>query len=125
VAFSLTQRYPNFSETQCGALTMAAVLEALLATPSFSSNPPKFQTFPSKPTLLTLRNTHSHSCVANASPPQNPDPGSDPQPDPTRDRRRIVRVAWEKILRWSRSWRSKANTDILQRTNKVAIYFKF
>jgi len=108
----------------------AAVLEAPLATPLFSSKPhntnfpPKFHTFPSKPTLLTLRNTHPHSCVANASPPQDPDPGSDPQPDPNRDRRRIVRVAWEKILRWSRSWRSKAKTDILQRTNKVAIYFK-
>ncbi|QCE00783.1 glycerol-3-phosphate dehydrogenase [Vigna unguiculata] len=105
----------------------AAVLEAPLATPLFSSKPhntnfpPKFHTFPSKPTLLTLRNTHPHSCVANASPPQDPDPGSDPQPDPNRDRRRIVRVAWEKILRWSRSWRSKAKTDILQRTNKVVV----
>ncbi|KAK7372908.1 hypothetical protein VNO80_06298 [Phaseolus coccineus] len=106
---------------------MAPVLEALLATPLFSSkphntnSPPNFHTFPSKPILLTLRNTHSHSCVANASPPQDPDPASNPQPDPNRDRRRIVRVAWEKILRWSRSWRSKANTDILQRTNKVVV----
>ncbi|ESW13310.1 hypothetical protein PHAVU_008G185600 [Phaseolus vulgaris] len=106
---------------------MAAVLEALLATPLFSSkphntnSPPNFHTFPSKPILLTLRNTHSHSCLANASPPQHPAPASLPQPDPNRDRRRIVRVAWEKILRWSRSWRSKANTDILQRTNKVVV----
>ncbi|RDX87104.1 Glycerol-3-phosphate dehydrogenase [NAD(+)] 2, chloroplastic [Mucuna pruriens] len=104
---------------------MAAVLEA----PFFSSKPhntnlpSKFHTFPSKPTFLTLR--YTHSCAANASPSQDPhpnsDPDPDPDPDPTRDRRRIVRVAWQKLVRWSRSWRSKANTDVLQRTNKVVV----
>ncbi|KAI9186919.1 hypothetical protein LWI28_022276 [Acer negundo] len=42
-------------------------------------------------------------------------------PDRTWDRRKIVRVAWEKLVRWSRSWRSKAKTDILERTKKEII----
>ncbi|KHN39986.1 Glycerol-3-phosphate dehydrogenase [NAD(P)+] [Glycine soja] len=109
---------------------MAAVLEAPFATPFFSSKPhhtnlppSKFHTFPSKPISLTLRSTHSHSCAAHASPspPQDPNPSIEPDSDPNRDRRRIVRVAWEKIVRWSRSWRSKANTDVLQRTKKVVV----
>lgn len=37
-----------------------------------------------------------------------------------KDRRRAVRIAWEKLVRWSRSWRSKAKTDdVLERTKKV------
>ncbi|KAK6155997.1 hypothetical protein DH2020_010245 [Rehmannia glutinosa] len=39
----------------------------------------------------------------------------------SRDRRKIVRVAWEKLVRWSRSWRSKAKTDVLERTKKVVV----
>ncbi|KAI5670371.1 hypothetical protein M9H77_10735 [Catharanthus roseus] len=39
----------------------------------------------------------------------------------TKDRRKIVRVAWEKLVRWSRTWRSKAKTDVLERTNKVVV----
>ncbi|TKY56377.1 Glycerol-3-phosphate dehydrogenase of NAD(+) 2 [Spatholobus suberectus] len=107
---------------------MAAVLEAPFATQFFSSKPhntklpSKFHPFPSKPTFLALRNTHPHSCSANASPsPQDLDPNAGSDPDPTRDRRRTVRVAWEKLVRWSRSWRSKTNTDVLQRTNKVVV----
>lgn len=42
-----------------------------------------------------------------------------------RDRRKIVRVAWEKLVRWSRSWRSRAKTDVLERTNKVDIFLVF
>ncbi|KAK4849869.1 hypothetical protein QYF36_001550 [Acer negundo] len=38
--------------------------------------------------------------------------------DRTWDRRKIVRVAWEKLVSWSRSWRSKAKIDILERTKK-------
>lgn len=37
-----------------------------------------------------------------------------------KDRRKVVKFAWEKLLRWSRSWRSKAGTDVLYRTNKVS-----
>lgn len=36
-----------------------------------------------------------------------------------KDRRRAVRIAWEKLVRWSRSWRSKSRPDVLQRTQKV------
>lgn len=39
----------------------------------------------------------------------------------SRDSRKAVRVAWEKLVRWSRSWRSKAKTDVLERTNKVVV----
>uniref|UniRef100_A0A7C9AZ56 Glycerol-3-phosphate dehydrogenase [NAD(+)] n=1 Tax=Opuntia streptacantha TaxID=393608 RepID=A0A7C9AZ56_OPUST len=39
----------------------------------------------------------------------------------SKDRRRAVRVAWEKLLRWSRSLRSKARTDVLERTQKVVV----
>ncbi|CAA0834485.1 Glycerol-3-phosphate dehydrogenase [Striga hermonthica] len=38
-----------------------------------------------------------------------------------KDRRKVVRVAWEKLVRWSRSWRSRAKTDVLERTNKVVV----
>lgn len=38
-----------------------------------------------------------------------------------KDRRRAVRIAWEKLVRWSRSWRSKAKTDVLERTKKVVV----
>lgn len=41
----------------------------------------------------------------------------------TRDRRKVVRLAWEKLVRWSRSWRSKAKTDVLERTKKVGLLF--
>ncbi|KAK7385438.1 hypothetical protein VNO78_31157 [Psophocarpus tetragonolobus] len=111
---------------------MAAALEAPFGSTYFSSKPKphntilhsKFLAFPSKTFMFTLRDTHA-LCAANSnaspSPPQDPDPGTQSDPDPTRDRRRVVRVAWEKIVRWSRSWRSKATTDVLQRTNKVVV----
>ncbi|XP_057520276.1 glycerol-3-phosphate dehydrogenase [NAD(+)] 2, chloroplastic [Amaranthus tricolor] len=38
-----------------------------------------------------------------------------------KDRRRAVRIAWEKLVRWSRSWRSKSRPDVLQRTQKVVV----
>ncbi|CAA7406181.1 unnamed protein product [Spirodela intermedia] len=38
-----------------------------------------------------------------------------------KDRRRAVRVAWEKLVRWSRSWRSRARSDVLERTKKVVV----
>lgn len=109
--------------------------------PFFSSNshshshnhkanlPSKFHSFPSKPTttLLTIRGSHnaSHSHSSSSSSLSPPDPEVKPDlevksdPKLTPDRRRAVRVAWEKLVRWSRGWRSKSNTDVLQRTNKV------
>ncbi|XP_021861593.1 glycerol-3-phosphate dehydrogenase [NAD(+)] 2, chloroplastic isoform X5 [Spinacia oleracea] len=38
-----------------------------------------------------------------------------------KDRRRVVRIAWEKLVRWSRSLRSKSRPDVLQRTQKVVV----
>ncbi|XP_068644250.1 glycerol-3-phosphate dehydrogenase [NAD(+)] 2, chloroplastic-like isoform X2 [Aristolochia californica] len=38
-----------------------------------------------------------------------------------KDRQRTVRIAWEKLVRWSRSWRSKAKMDVLERTKKVVV----
>ncbi|KAH7672482.1 Glycerol-3-phosphate dehydrogenase NAD-dependent protein [Dioscorea alata] len=38
-----------------------------------------------------------------------------------RDQRKAVRIAWEKLVRWSRSWRSKAKTDVVERTKKVVV----
>lgn len=40
-----------------------------------------------------------------------------------KERRRAVRIAWEKLVRWSRSWRSKAKSDVLERTKKVTHAF--
>lgn len=39
--------------------------------------------------------------------------------DGPKERREIVRLAWEKLVRWSRSLQSRAKTDVLERTNKV------
>ncbi|KAL2541854.1 Glycerol-3-phosphate dehydrogenase [NAD(+)] 2 [Abeliophyllum distichum] len=39
----------------------------------------------------------------------------------SKDRRKVVKLAWEKLVRWSRYWRSKAKTDVLERTNKVVV----
>ncbi|KAL9302341.1 Glycerol-3-phosphate dehydrogenase [NAD(+)] 2 [Arabidopsis thaliana] len=38
-----------------------------------------------------------------------------------RDQRKVVRIAWEKLVRWSRSLRAKAKTDVLERTRKVVV----
>ncbi|ONK77166.1 uncharacterized protein A4U43_C02F3780 [Asparagus officinalis] len=76
-------------------------------------------------------------CSAGTLEPEVPvddNPISNPNPNPShspsavtaareggRDRRRAVRIAWEKLVRWSRSWRSKAKTDVLERTKKVVV----
>ncbi|KAI8564389.1 hypothetical protein RHMOL_Rhmol03G0177300 [Rhododendron molle] len=53
---------------------------------------------------------------------RNPNLSSDISNRTTKDRREVVRLAWEKLVRWSRSWRSKAKTDdVLERTNKVVV----
>ncbi|XP_021758239.1 glycerol-3-phosphate dehydrogenase [NAD(+)] 2, chloroplastic-like isoform X1 [Chenopodium quinoa] len=38
-----------------------------------------------------------------------------------KDRRKAVKIAWEKLVRWSRSLRSKSKPDVLQRTKKVVV----
>ncbi|KAK3022398.1 hypothetical protein RJ639_047372 [Escallonia herrerae] len=55
--------------------------------------------------------------AVDPSPSQNPNLAL----ERTKDRQKVVRVAWEKLVRWSRSWRSKAKTDVLERTNKVVV----
>lgn len=45
-------------------------------------------------------------------------------PHAHKERRKIVKIAWEKIVRWSRSWRllnSRRAMDILRNTNKVVV----
>ncbi|OAY83494.1 Glycerol-3-phosphate dehydrogenase (NAD(+)) 2, chloroplastic, partial [Ananas comosus] len=83
------------------------------------------------------------SVASPTSPPRCPcsagtldaDPASEENPNPSAssgaaagakegggwDRRRAVRIAWEKLVRWSRSWRSKNNSDVLERTRKVVV----
>lgn len=116
---------------------MVALLESSpsLLNPIFPSNSNPYRRHlrvSKKPPTLLLR-LHSPASTADppcctASPPSTtppPLPGDeespppDSSPDRTRDRRRAVRLAWEKLVRWSRSWRSKAKTDVLERTNKV------
>ncbi|XP_011622727.1 glycerol-3-phosphate dehydrogenase [NAD(+)] 2, chloroplastic isoform X1 [Amborella trichopoda] len=49
---------------------------------------------------------------------------SDEVPATWKDRRKTVKVAWEKLVRWSRSWRTinaRAKMDVLERTRKVAV----
>ncbi|AES98368.1 putative glycerol-3-phosphate dehydrogenase (NAD(+)) [Medicago truncatula] len=92
-----------------------------------NNNASKFYAFPSKSTVfLTLTSSAPNhirhaSGIDSSSPVQEPEPVLELGLDPIRDRRRVVRVAWEKLVRWSRSWRSKSNTDVLQRTNKVVV----
>ncbi|KAF3334669.1 glycerol-3-phosphate dehydrogenase [Carex littledalei] len=37
------------------------------------------------------------------------------------NRRRAVRIAWEKLVRWSRSWRSRNKSVVLEKTRKVVV----
>ncbi|KAL9991774.1 putative glycerol-3-phosphate dehydrogenase (NAD(+)) [Helianthus debilis subsp. tardiflorus] len=78
----------------------------------------------------TSKTSSNIVCAAAIDPPPPPDQNRLPSPDAdvalevasaTRDRRKIVRVAWEKLVRWSRSLRSRAKTDVLERTNKVVV----
>ncbi|XP_073124611.1 glycerol-3-phosphate dehydrogenase [NAD(+)] 2, chloroplastic isoform X2 [Henckelia pumila] len=39
----------------------------------------------------------------------------------SKDRRKVVGLAWEKLVRWSRNWQSMAKSDVLERTNKVVV----
>ncbi|KAF4380080.1 hypothetical protein F8388_018204 [Cannabis sativa] len=116
-------------------------MAALILEPSSSSflNPnfPSNSTNTHRPYLpLTKKSTLLHrihspptpplSLRCSATPASTSLPGDqDPLPDSsserTRDRRRAVRLAWEKLVRWSRSWRNKAKTDVLERTNKIVV----
>ncbi|XP_024971370.1 glycerol-3-phosphate dehydrogenase [NAD(+)] 2, chloroplastic isoform X2 [Cynara cardunculus var. scolymus] len=111
----------SYSQTQ-------SPLHFKLLRTNFSSTP-KFEQTVLIRQYSTSRYT-SKVCAAAIDPPPPPDQNQSPLRDAkvslevastTRDRQKIVRVAWEKLVRWSRSWRSKAKTDVLERTNKVVV----
>ncbi|XP_010540013.1 PREDICTED: glycerol-3-phosphate dehydrogenase [NAD(+)] 2, chloroplastic isoform X1 [Tarenaya hassleriana] len=73
------------------------------------------------PTVLKPKPLVVH-CVSSPNAPEADSvPVTDPSDPKSRDRRRVVRIAWEKLVRWSRSWRAKAKTDVLERTRKVVV----
>ncbi|KAG0542214.1 hypothetical protein BDA96_02G084200 [Sorghum bicolor] len=49
------------------------------------------------------------------------DAGAAPRRSGRKDRRRAVRIAWEKLVRWSRSWRRRNRSDVLESTRKVVV----
>ncbi|KAJ3704499.1 hypothetical protein LUZ61_008204 [Rhynchospora tenuis] len=82
----------------------------------FSPNP---NAKPLSPRTLSLRPC---PCSSHHDPLLAKDKDKDKDKEKERSTRRAVRIAWEKLLRWSRSWRSRNNSpDILQRTSKVAV----
>lgn len=98
-----------------------------------------------KPALLPVASPCAPSpypCAAGTLDPQSADESPAPSlstradgRESGKDRRRVVRIAWEKLVRWSRSWRSKSKGDVLERTKKVpyqsiwssvgSVYFNF
>ncbi|WVZ62490.1 hypothetical protein U9M48_012238 [Paspalum notatum var. saurae] len=64
--------------------------------------------------------------AADAVPPPededySDDDGDAPRRSGRKDRRRAVRIAWEKLVRWSRSWRRRNRSDVLEATRKVVV----
>ncbi|KAG5558163.1 hypothetical protein RHGRI_008174 [Rhododendron griersonianum] len=121
---------------------MPAMVEPPFSNPLFSSkishNLKSLHCSSQAPNFLPIRyncrTTTACSCSAENVDPapvllphsivfsQNPNLSSDVSNRTTKDRREVVRLAWEKLVRWSRSWRSKAKTDdVLERTNKVVV----
>ncbi|CAL5407592.1 unnamed protein product [Camellia sinensis] len=113
---------------------MAAMLEPPFSNPLFSSNNSHnlklLQKIPQNPNFLpllrslTTTTTAAAACSCSARNVDSPDPDLSlviARDRTTKDRRKVVRLAWEKLVRWSRSWRSKAKTDVLERTNKVVV----
>ncbi|XP_009798483.1 glycerol-3-phosphate dehydrogenase [NAD(+)] 2, chloroplastic isoform X1 [Nicotiana tabacum] len=97
----------------------------LLEPPFVNSSIP----FHSHPHNLYIRNNSFFkpiSAAPGAVEPLSPEPEPEPESlalslDGPRERRRVVRLAWEKLVRWSRSLRSKAKTDVIERTNKIVV----
>ncbi|XP_077214192.1 NAD-dependent glycerol-3-phosphate dehydrogenase family protein isoform X1 [Tasmannia lanceolata] len=121
---------------------MAVLLEVSSLNPRFfffpTSSPPPILSHHS---LQNFRPKKTHLSIFLISPPKhinpcfagtlddiepfleksNPSPSNGGTLNVRKDRRRAVRIAWEKLVRWSRLWRSKAKTDVLQRTKKVVV----
>ncbi|MBA0878756.1 hypothetical protein Goshw_013980 [Gossypium schwendimanii] len=108
---------------------MEALLEPVFVfklNPSFTSKNPYTVHFPNLPKIPSKPLVVATCCAGTPSPSPLLPQDSDQNPlqlshDRTRDRRKVVRIAWEKLVRWSRSWRSKAKTDVLERTKKVVV----
>ncbi|KAK4750136.1 hypothetical protein SAY87_027585 [Trapa incisa] len=80
------------------------------------------ETFHSQPSSADLPlSAHSSPSPSSSLSSSSSLTGDDSLPERTRDRRKVVKLAWEKLVRWSRSWRSKAKTDVLERTKKVVV----
>lgn len=91
--------------------------------------------FPSTPSpryrlaAAARRSPPSFTGATDAVPPPEDEDSSDddadddaaPRRSGRRDRRRAVRVAWEKLVRWSRSWRRRNRSDVLETTRKVVV----
>ncbi|XP_043723272.1 glycerol-3-phosphate dehydrogenase [NAD(+)] 2, chloroplastic isoform X2 [Telopea speciosissima] len=114
---------------------MAAQVECWFLNPLCFSNSPtshsrhsiKLQSFRSGPNAFLLLSPAKpcHCSFLENPSPATENPSSTYNPDITsdsrRDRRKAVRVAWEKLLRWSRTWELKAKTDVLEGTKKVVV----
>ncbi|KAJ4977580.1 hypothetical protein NE237_008360 [Protea cynaroides] len=114
---------------------MAAQVKCWFQNPPCSSDSPTarsphsitLQSFRSRPNaFLFLSPTKPCHCSSLETPSpatENHSSTSNPvtTPESRRDSRKAVKFAWEKLLRWSRTWRSKAKTDVLERTKKVVV----
>ncbi|OQU81017.1 hypothetical protein SORBI_3007G223801 [Sorghum bicolor] len=49
------------------------------------------------------------------------DAGVAPRRSGRKDRHSAVRIAWEKLVRWSRSWRRRNRSDVLESSRKVVV----
>ncbi|KAG9445287.1 hypothetical protein H6P81_016627 [Aristolochia fimbriata] len=95
-------------------------------SPSSQSNPREIK----QPASLHLLSSPKPHCLADGSPVDlesglenatSTSTSGSGASNVRKDRRRVVRIAWEKLVRWSRSWRSKAKMDVLERTKKVVV----
>ena len=96
-------------------------MASVFMSPVSVSTNPRLQRIPSTSTSMFV------SLASSDSRPPSEDLYLETTGDRSRkDRRRVVRLAWEKLVRWSRSWRSKTKTDdVLERTNKVSFFLSF
>eukprot|EP00262_Sarcandra_glabra_P000815 TRINITY_DN10888_c1_g2_i1.p1 TRINITY_DN10888_c1_g2~~TRINITY_DN10888_c1_g2_i1.p1 ORF type:complete len:124 (-),score=3.53 TRINITY_DN10888_c1_g2_i1:47-418(-) len=87
-----------------------------LRTRTKSTSKPSQSSLPLKPYTCSAGPLSLEPASENPNPSPNSNDGSSSR---SKDRRRAVRIAWEKLVRGSRSWRSKTRADVLERTNKV------